>query len=152
MERSIVTACVIIIGDEVLSGRTQDLNLAFLARALNEAGIRVAEARVIPDTQEAIVTTLNTCRVRFDYVFTTGGIGPTHDDVTAESVARAFGVAVLIAFIGSRIPPGATTTEARARMATSAGVALAIATALTIYSFAVYIYRYRGLFSERGAR
>jgi molybdenum cofactor synthesis domain-containing protein len=92
LARPVVTACVIIIGDEVLSGRTQDLNLAFLARALNEVGIRVAEARVIPDIEEAIVETLNTCRVRFDYVFTTGGIGPTHDDITAASVAAAFGV------------------------------------------------------------
>jgi molybdenum cofactor synthesis domain-containing protein len=94
LARPIVTACVIIIGDEVLSGRTQDLNLAFLAQALNEAGIRVAEARVIPDTEEVIVATLNTCRVRFDYVFTTGGIGPTHDDITAASIAAAFGVPV----------------------------------------------------------
>jgi molybdenum cofactor synthesis domain-containing protein len=90
--RSTVTACVIIIGNEVLSGRTQDLNLAFLARALNEIGISVVEARVIADTQEAIVEAVNACRVRFDYVFTTGGIGPTHDDVTAAGIAAAFGV------------------------------------------------------------
>lgn len=92
MVETVVTAGIIIIGDEVLSGRTQDLNLAFLARALNEIGIRVAEARVIPDTQEAIVATVNACRARFAYVFTTGGIGPTHDDITAASIAAAFGV------------------------------------------------------------
>lgn len=89
---TIVTAGVIIIGDEVLSGRTQDLNLAFLAKALNEIGIRVAEARVIPDSQEVIVATVNMYRAGFDYVFTTGGIGPTHDDITAASIARAFDV------------------------------------------------------------
>jgi molybdenum cofactor synthesis domain-containing protein len=89
---TIVTAGIIIIGDEVLSGRTQDLNLAFLARALNEIGIRVAEGRVIPDTRERIVATVNACRARFSYVFTTGGIGPTHDDITAASIAAAFGV------------------------------------------------------------
>ncbi len=92
MAETVVTAGVIIIGDEVLSGRTQDLNLSFLAKALNEIGIRVAEARVIPDSQELIVATVNTYRTSFGYVFTTGGIGPTHDDITAASIAKAFGV------------------------------------------------------------
>lgn len=92
MTETVVTAGIIIIGNEVLSGRTEDLNLAFLARALTEIGIRVAEARVIPDTQEAIVAAVNACRARFAYVFTTGGIGPTHDDITAASIAAAFGV------------------------------------------------------------
>lgn len=87
-----VTACLIVIGNEVLSGRTQDVNLQYLAKGLNAVGIRLMEARVIPDVEETIVATLNECRARFDYVFTTGGIGPTHDDITAACVAKAFGV------------------------------------------------------------
>ena len=87
-----VTACVIIIGNEVLSGRTADANLAYLGRELNALGIRLMEARVIRDDEDAIVDTVNACRAAFDYVFTTGGIGPTHDDITAASVAKAFGV------------------------------------------------------------
>ncbi len=87
-----VTACVIIIGNEVLSGRTPDANLSFLGRALNDLGIRVMEARVIPDDVETIVSAVNDCRARFGYVFTTGGIGPTHDDITSFCIARAFGV------------------------------------------------------------
>lgn len=89
-----VNACVLIIGNEVLSGRTPDANLSFLGRALNELGIRVMEARVIPDDEAVIVETVNACRARFGYVFTTGGIGPTHDDITAACVAKAFGVAL----------------------------------------------------------
>lgn len=87
-----VIACLIVIGNEVLSGRTQDANLQYLAKGLNAVGIRLMEARVIPDVEETIVATLNECRARFDYVFTTGGIGPTHDDITAACVAKAFGV------------------------------------------------------------
>src|SRR5512134_127863 len=87
-----VTACVLIIGNEILSGRTQDTNLQHLATTLNEWGIRVTHARVIPDVTSVIVDTLNEVRTRFDYVFTTGGIGPTHDDITADCVAKAFGV------------------------------------------------------------
>lgn len=86
-----VTACVLIIGNEILSGRTQDQNLAFLATSLNDIGIRVTEARVIPDDEATIVATVNHCRANFDYVLTTGGIGPTHDDITSDSVAKAFG-------------------------------------------------------------
>lgn len=89
-----VTACLIIIGDEVLSGRTQDANLSFLGENLNEAGVRLAEARVIPDDDATIQATVNECRAAFDYVFTTGGIGPTHDDITADSIAAAFGVGI----------------------------------------------------------
>jgi len=89
-----VTACVVIIGNEVLSGRTSDANLSFLGRSLNEIGIRVMEARVIPDDVNSIVSTVNNCRARFGYVFTTGGIGPTHDDITAACIAKAFGVAL----------------------------------------------------------
>jgi molybdenum cofactor synthesis domain-containing protein len=88
----IVTACVLIIGNEILSGRTQDVNLAYIATGLNEVGVALREARVIPDVAKVIVATLNEVRAEFDYVFTTGGIGPTHDDITSECVARAFGV------------------------------------------------------------
>ncbi|MDP6353226.1 MAG: molybdopterin-binding protein [Alphaproteobacteria bacterium] len=88
------TACVLIIGNEILTGRTQDVNLAFLATRLTEIGVRLAEARVIADDEDVIVATLNQCRAAHTYVFTTGGIGPTHDDITAASVAKAFGVAL----------------------------------------------------------
>lgn len=89
------TACVIIIGNEILSGRTQDKNLSWIAKELAECGVRLAEARVIPDIPDAIIRTVNEARSSFTYVFTTGGIGPTHDDITTECVARAFGVAVV---------------------------------------------------------
>src|SRR5438552_3387844 len=85
-----VSACVVIIGNEILSGRTQDANLAFLAQGLNDAGVRLREARVIPDDTATIIATVNEVRAKFDYVFTTGGIGPTHDDITAQAVADAF--------------------------------------------------------------
>ncbi len=84
------TACLIIIGNEVLSGRTQDANLAYLGDGLNSVGVRLAEARVIPDDTDVIVQTVNACRAAFDYVFTTGGIGPTHDDITSAAIAKAF--------------------------------------------------------------
>src|SRR5258706_280191 len=87
----IVTACLLIIGNEILSGRTQDANLAFIAKGLNEVGVRLREVRVIPDVAETIIATVNETRAKFDYVFTSGGIGPTHDDITSECVARAFG-------------------------------------------------------------
>lgn len=86
------TACLLVIGNEVLSGRTQDANIRFLATRLGEIGIPLREVRVIPDVPETIITTVNECRARFDHVFTTGGIGPTHDDITSECVAVAFGV------------------------------------------------------------
>ncbi|MBO0711890.1 MAG: competence/damage-inducible protein A [Acetobacteraceae bacterium] len=86
------TACLLIIGNEVLSGRTQDANIQFLARNLGEIGIPLREVRVIPDVAETIIATVNEVRARYDYVFTTGGIGPTHDDITSECVAAAFGV------------------------------------------------------------
>lgn len=88
---SIVTAAVILIGDELLSGRTQDTNLKTIADFLNPLGVEVREARMIPDVTATIVATVNELRARFDYVFTTGGIGPTHDDITADAVAEAFG-------------------------------------------------------------
>lgn len=87
-----VTACLIIIGNEILSGRTQDKNLNWLALQLNAIGVKLAEARVIPDIEATIIATLNECRKRHNYVFTTGGIGPTHDDITAASVAKALGL------------------------------------------------------------
>lgn len=96
MTDRIVTACVVVIGNEILSGRTQDINLAHIAQKLNEWGVRVTEARVIPDVEEVIVNTVNAARARFDYVFTTGGIGPTHDDITAECIAKSFGVPLVI--------------------------------------------------------
>ena len=118
---AVVKACVLIIGSEILSGRTQDANLSFLARGLNEVGIRVREARVIADDSQTIVTTLNAVRRTFDYVFTTGGIGPTHDDITAQSVADAFGVQLILhpeakRLLETHYPPGHL-NEARLRMA-----------------------------------
>jgi len=91
-----ITACVLIIGNEILSGRTQDVNLNYLAKGLNEAGVRLMEARVIPDIADAIVVAVNEVRAKYDYVLTTGGIGPTHDDITSECVARAFGVPLIL--------------------------------------------------------
>ena len=86
-----VTAAVILIGDEILSGRTQDSNLKTIAEFLNPLGVEVREARIIPDVHETIVKTVDVLRNRHDYVFTTGGIGPTHDDITADAMAAAFG-------------------------------------------------------------
>ena len=85
-------ASLIIIGNEILSGRTQDKNLSYLASWLNEIGIQLSEVRVIRDEEEEIVDTVNLLREKYDYVFTTGGIGPTHDDITSESIAKAFNV------------------------------------------------------------
>ena len=87
-----VNAAILIIGNEILSGRTQDTNTKTLAIWLNSIGVKVNEVRVISDTENTIVDTLNVLRKANDYVFTTGGIGPTHDDITAESVSKAFGL------------------------------------------------------------
>jgi len=92
MSERIFTAAVVIIGNEILSGRTQDTNLRDIATSLGSWGIRVMEARVIPDIEDTIVSVVNELRARHDYVLTTGGIGPTHDDITAASIAKAFGV------------------------------------------------------------
>ena len=89
-----VTASVLLIGDEVLSGRTQDKNLQQIARFLAPLGINVVECRVVPDIEDEIVEAVNTLRAKTDYVFTTGGIGPTHDDITADSIAKAFGMSI----------------------------------------------------------
>jgi len=92
MSQDRVTAAVLIIGDEILSGRTQDTNLNAIARYLGTYGVDVAEARVVADDETEIVTAVNHLRARYDYLITTGGIGPTHDDITADCVALAFGV------------------------------------------------------------
>src|SRR6201747_1146008 len=86
------TACLLVIGNEVLSGRTRDANIQFLATGLGNLGIPLREVRVIPDVPATIIGTVNAVRADFDYVFTTGGIGPTHDDITSECIAAAFGV------------------------------------------------------------
>jgi len=86
------TACVLVIGNEVLSGRTQDANINYLASELTKLGIQLAECRIIRDIEDEIVNTVNQCRAKYTYVFTTGGIGSTHDDITAQSVAKAFGL------------------------------------------------------------
>ncbi|RYJ03699.1 MAG: competence/damage-inducible protein A [Acetobacteraceae bacterium] len=120
------TACLLIIGNEVLSGRTRDANLQFLATRLGELGIPVREVRVIPDVPETIIGVVNEVRAKFTHVFTTGGIGPTHDDITSECVARAFGVAwevheetrTLMAADYARRSPPVEFNEARLRMAT----------------------------------
>ncbi len=89
---SLVTAAILAIGDELLSGRTKDKNIVHLAELLTLSGIELREVRIVADDEDAIVDALNALRSRFDYVFTSGGIGPTHDDITADSVSKAFGV------------------------------------------------------------
>jgi molybdenum cofactor synthesis domain-containing protein len=115
------TAAVLIIGNEILSGRTKDVNLGFLAEQLTALGIRLREARVVADVEADIVAAVNQTRAAYDYVFTTGGIGPTHDDITSACVARAFGVPLLlderaVALLTRHYPPGQL-NEARLRMA-----------------------------------
>ena len=87
-----VNAAIIIVGNEILSGRTQDTNTSILAKWLNSIGVKVSEVRVIPDIEKTIIDTLNSLRKLNDYVFTSGGLGPTHDDITAESVSKTFGL------------------------------------------------------------
>jgi molybdenum cofactor synthesis domain-containing protein len=94
VSEKIVTAAVLVIGDEILSGRTKDRNIGYIAEYLAGIGVDLREARVIPDVEEEIVAALNALRARYDYVFTTGGIGPTHDDITADAVAKAFGLPI----------------------------------------------------------
>lgn len=122
MSERIWTAALVVIGDEILSGRTQDKNVAQVAAWLNVQGIRLAEVRVVPDVTSAIVEAVNQLRARNDYLFTTGGIGPTHDDITVDAIAEALGVgvtyhpkalAVLEGYYASR----GGLTEARKRMA-----------------------------------
>ena len=116
------TAALVVIGDEILSGRTQDRNVAQLATWLNAQGIRLAEVRIVPDVQGAIVEAVNTLRARNDYLFTTGGIGPTHDDITVDAIAAALGVPVVIhpearAALETHYAQRGGLTEARLRMA-----------------------------------
>jgi molybdenum cofactor synthesis domain-containing protein len=116
-----VTAAILVIGDEILSGRTKDRNIGYIAEYLTNMGVELREARVVPDVEEEIVAALNALRARYTYVFTTGGIGPTHDDITADAVAKAFGVPIgedprAIALMMERYKPGEL-TEARRRMA-----------------------------------
>jgi molybdenum cofactor synthesis domain-containing protein len=118
----VVTACILVIGNEILSGRTKDANIQYLAAELGQLGIRVMECRVIPDVEQTIVDTVNEVRARFDYVFTTGGIGPTHDDITADCIAKAFGVGIsehpeAIARMTRHYGDPALFTAARRRMA-----------------------------------
>ncbi|HEY8127537.1 MAG TPA: molybdopterin-binding protein, partial [Hyphomicrobium sp.] len=93
-EERIVTAALLVIGDEILSGRTKDRNIGAVAEHLTDIGIRLREVRVVPDDEAEIVAAVNALRVVHTYLFTTGGIGPTHDDITADSIAKAFGVPI----------------------------------------------------------
>jgi molybdenum cofactor synthesis domain-containing protein len=116
------TAALLVIGDEILSGRTHDKNIAQVATWLNVQGIRLKEVRVVADDMAAIVEAVNTLRARNDYLFTTGGIGPTHDDITVDAVAQALGVDVVIhpdarAMLESYYAPRGGVNEARLRMA-----------------------------------
>lgn len=121
MSSKVITAAILVIGNEILSGRTQDTNSNAIASALSAHGVRLMEIRVVPDIQGRIVEGVNTLRSAYDYVFTTGGIGPTHDDITADSIAAAFGVNIgvrqdaydiLLAHYGQE-----NLTDARLRMA-----------------------------------
>lgn len=121
-ESRIWTAALIVVGDEILSGRTQDKNIAQVATWLGLQGIRLREVRVVPDVMEAIIEAVNTLRARNDYLFTTGGIGPTHDDITVDAVAEALGVDVVIhpkarAILESYYATRGGLNEARLRMA-----------------------------------
>src|SRR6202012_1682985 len=116
------TAAVLVIGDEILSGRTQDTNTNYIAKFLGSLGIDVKEARVVSDVQDDIVAALNALRARYTYVFTTGGIGPTHDDITADAVAAAFGVSIdyhpeAMALMAARYKNPADFNDMRKRMA-----------------------------------
>jgi molybdenum cofactor synthesis domain-containing protein len=117
----IVTAGILVIGDEILSGRTKDKNIGFIAEYLTNIGIDLKEVRVVSDDEDDIIAALNALRQRYTYVFTTGGIGPTHDDITADSVAKAFGVGIdhhpeVVARFRERWS-GQDLNEARLRMA-----------------------------------
>lgn len=120
-EPRVVTAALIIIGNEILSGRTKDKNMGFIADRLTDLGIRMMEVRVVADIPADIVDAVNTLRARYNYVFTTGGIGPTHDDITADCIAQAFGVGIsehpeAVKLLSARYKNPADFTEARRRM------------------------------------
>jgi molybdenum cofactor synthesis domain-containing protein len=115
------TAAILVIGNEILSGRTQDSSVAWISGRLVEHGVRVREARVVPDTEVEIVAAAQALSARYDYLFTTGGIGPTHDDITTDCIAKAFGVPVVIdpeaaRRLEDRYGPG-NVSDARLRMA-----------------------------------
>jgi molybdenum cofactor synthesis domain-containing protein len=118
----IVTAAVLVIGDEILSGRTKDKNIGYIAEYLTALGIELKEVRIVGDEEAEIVAAVNALRSRYGYVFTTGGIGPTHDDITAESIAKAFGVPIahdprVVKILQERLAQtGAELNEARMRM------------------------------------
>jgi molybdenum cofactor synthesis domain-containing protein len=121
-EERIVTAGLLVIGDEILSGRTKDKNTGFLADELTAHGIDLEEVRVVPDETDRIVEALDALRARWDHVFTSGGIGPTHDDITADAVAAAFGVGIdhdprAVEILKARLAGRAELNEARLRMA-----------------------------------
>jgi molybdenum cofactor synthesis domain-containing protein len=120
-QEKVVTAAILVIGDEILSGRTKDRNIGYIAEYLTNMGVELREARIVPDIEDEIVAALDALRRRYTYVFTTGGIGPTHDDITADAVAKAFGVPIgedprAIALMMERYKPEEL-TEARRRMA-----------------------------------
>jgi len=120
--KDVVTAALLVIGDEILSGRTKDKNIGYIAEYLTAVGIDLSEVRVVGDEESAIVDALNALRHRYTYVFTTGGIGPTHDDITADCVAKAFGVSIdvdprALAIMEERLKAtGTEMNEARLRM------------------------------------
>lgn len=123
MNAKIVTAGLLVIGDEILSGRTKDVNINATAQFCTDLGIELSEVRVVPDVIDTIVEAVNALRERYTYVFTTGGIGPTHDDITADAIARAFGVALPIHPVARDMlesrwkESGTEVTAARLRMA-----------------------------------
>jgi molybdenum cofactor synthesis domain-containing protein len=121
-ESRVWTAALVVIGDEILSGRTQDRNIAQVATWLNVQGIRLAEVRVVPDIEDRIAEAVNALRGAHDYLFTTGGIGPTHDDITVDSIAKALGVGVVVhpearAILEKYYADKGGVTDARLRMA-----------------------------------
>ena len=126
MTAKTVTAAVLVIGDEILSGRTKDKNIGYIAEYLTGPGIDLREVRVVADVEEEIVAAVNALRARYDYVFTTGGIGPTHDDITADAIARAFGVPIdhdprAVAILKAHYPDGELDRGAPAHGAHSGG-------------------------------
>ncbi|MCW5697736.1 MAG: competence/damage-inducible protein A [Bauldia sp.] len=129
MPDAVITAGLIVIGDEILSGRTKDRNIGHVAEVLTSLGIDLREVRIVPDIEAEIVAAVDAMRVRYSHVLTTGGIGPTHDDITADSIAKAFGVAIDVdpraaALLEARYGAAAM-TEATLRMARiPAGAAL----------------------------
>lgn len=119
----IVTAAIIVIGDEILSGRTKDKNIGYIADHCTNIGIQLKEVRIVPDEEDVVVDAVNTLRAKYSYVFTTGGIGPTHDDITADCIAKAFGVGIdvdqraLDLMLPAYKARGVEVTPARLRMA-----------------------------------